>query len=550
MTRPSLGESANVNPVRKRWILGGGALAVVAIVVAAILLLSGGSTPEAASGSSTGPSDQVVASPTEVATKYMKSFSDNYVSGAAVVTDDTNAATAALTDLRASLKGTKVVATLTQVAPAAAGATKTTGTFSVSWTFSAGQVWSYDNTLELVLSNQKWLVHWTPALLNPKLEAGERMALGSVSTHPAVVDRDGKPLVTSAFQPAEGNPAPLLQSSLTSVAQEHGTSDTPFSIVRADSAGKPLETLFGKDGAESKPLTSSLSVKAQAAAQAAVDKAKGSAMLVAISPSTGDILAVAQNAAAGNAPKSLSGLYAPGSTFKIATAAAAMESGVGADTVLECPGTAQIGQRTIANAGFQKPPIPMHWAFAFSCNTTFAKLASNLSPSGLKQAADQFGLNADFDIPGISTETGKVEADSTETEQIEDGIGQGKVQVSPFGAALMAATVAAGQAVTPKLWHGIDTKVTTKYSGPPGAVVSSLRSMMREVVTGGTATALKGSGNVAGKTGTAQTSDSDPSKANGWFVGFKGDVAFAVLMEGAPSSALALPVTADFLAGL
>jgi beta-lactamase class D len=539
-----------VSPARKRWVLGGGALAFGAIVLAAVLLLSGGSTPEAASTSSAKPSPPVE-SATEIATKYLKSFSDNYVGGAAVVTDDTNAATTALTGLRASLKGAKVVARLTQVAPAAAGATKTTATFSVSWTFSAGQVWSYDNTLELVLSNQKWLVHWTPALLNPKLAAGERLALGTVSVHPTVVDRDGKPLVTSAFQPVDGNPAPLLQSSLTTVAQEHGTSDTSFSIVRADSAGKPLETLFGQDGAETKPLTSSLSLKTQTAAQSAVDKAKGSAMLVAISASTGDILAVAQNAAAGGAPKALSGLYAPGSTFKIVTATAAMaQSGVAADTVLECPGSAQIGQRTISNANFAKPPIPLHSAFAFSCNTTFAKLASDLGPNGLKQAADQFGLNADFDIPGISTETGKVEADGSETEQVEDGIGQGKVQVSPFGAALMAATVAAGKAVTPKLWHGIDTKVTTKYSAPPGNVITSLRSMMREVVTGGTATALKGSGNVAGKTGTAQTSDSDPSKANGWFVGYRGDVAFAVLLEGSDSSAPALPVAAGFLAAL
>ena len=55
--------------------------------------------------------------------------------------------------------------------------------------------------------------------------------------------------------------------------------------------------------------------------------------------------------------------YAPGSTFKIVTAAAAMQqSGVTEDTVLECPGSAQIGVRTIKNANFEKPPLPLHSA--------------------------------------------------------------------------------------------------------------------------------------------------------------------------------------------
>ncbi|MDT7724654.1 MAG: hypothetical protein QOI21_1230 [Actinomycetota bacterium] len=549
----ALGENEKVNPARKRWILGGGAAALVAVLVAAVLLLNGGSTPEAVSaeGGSVA-SAKPVPGPTEIATTFLKSFSDNQVSGAATVTDDVAAATAALTDTRTSLKQAKLVATLARLAPAAGDATKTTGTFTMTWTFSASEAWTYDNTMELVRTGQNWQVHWTPALVNPRLEAGQRLAVGIVSDQPAVVDRDGKPLVTGSFQAAEGNPAPLLQSGLRKVAQEQGTAaGSSFSIVRLDAAGKQLDVLFGKQGTEAKPLTSSLSVKTQAAAQAAVDGAKGSAMIVAISTSTGDILAVAQNAAAGDTPKALSGQYAPGSTFKIVTAAAAMQqSGVTADTVLECPGSAQIGLRTIKNAGFEKPPLPLHSAFAASCNTTFAQLASDLSPTGLKQAADQFGLNADFDIPGISTEAGKVGADGSKTEQVEDGIGQGTVQVSPFGAALMAATAASGKTITPKLWHGIATTVTTKYSAPPAGITSSLRKMMAEVVSSGTATALRGSGNVAGKTGTAQFSDSDLSKANGWFVGYKGDVAFAVLLEGSNSSTPALPVTAKFLAGL
>jgi len=113
----------------------------------------------------------------------------------------------------------------------------------------------------------------------------------------------------------------------------------------------------------------------------------------------------------------------------------------------------------------------------------------------------------------------------------------------------MAATVAAGHSLTPRLWRDAATGVTTGYTAPPTSVLVPLRSMMREVVTAGTATDLAGSGTVYGKTGTAQV-DSDQPDANGWFVGYRGDVAFAVLLPGANASSHAVTVAARFLATL
>lgn len=60
------------------------------------------------------------------------------------------------------------------------------------------------------------------------------------------------------------------------------------------------------------------------------------------------------------------------------------------------------------------------------CNTTFSQLAADLPPNALANAADQFGLNADFDIPGFPTEAGKVEATESPAEQVEAGIGQSR----------------------------------------------------------------------------------------------------------------------------
>ena len=79
-------------------------------------------------------------------------------------------------------------------------------------------------------------------------------------------------------------------------------------------------------------------------------------------------------------------------------------------------------------------------------------------------------------------------------------------------------------------------------------MIGPLRSMMREVVTGGTATGLNRSGKVFGKTGTAQLPD--PSQANGWFAGYRGDVAFAVMIEVSNSSRPAVEMAAKFLSGV
>ncbi|WP_353073996.1 penicillin-binding transpeptidase domain-containing protein [Amycolatopsis carbonis] len=72
--------------------------------------------------------------------------------------------------------------------------------------------------------------------------------------------------------------------------------------------------------------------------------------------------------------------------------------------------------------------------------------------------------------------------------------------------------------------------------------------MMREVVTGGTATGLARSGTVYGKTGTAQFGDG--AEAHGWFVGYRGDVAFCVFLEGGNDSGPAVTLGARFLTGV
>lgn len=540
-----------MSSAKRRGVLIGGALLVVVVVVAAFFLLNGGgAAPEAEAGATSVASPGAI-DPHSAISEYLQDLSENNPDAASRLTDAAPAAAVALRDARNTLNPSAVTAKLTVLQPTPAGGTQTGGTFSLSWVLKPGKVWTYDVPFQLAQAGGKWLVHWAPSLLHPKLEAGQRLVVSTaVQDTTAVADRDGKPLLISGsggLRAVEGDPAPLLRSALT--GQVTAAAGGGFAVQRVDTSGKSVETLFGKADGEAKTLTSSLSLAAQNSAQAAVDGFKGSAMMVALDTGSGDILAVAQNAAAGNTPKALNGLYEPGSSFKIATSVAAVQqSGLNAGSPVDCPGVATIGTRTVKNEGFELGATNLQTAFARSCNTTFGQLALDLPANGLQKAADELGLNADYEIPGVNTELGKVEPAASKDEQVEDGFGQGRIQASCLGGALMAATVASGKALTPRLWHDLETKVVKGYSPPPAAVLGQVRTMMRAVVTSGTGRGAAGAGAVFGKTGTAQFGDG--SDATGWFVGYRGNVAFAVLLEDSNDSGPAVTLAAKFLKAL
>lgn len=280
----------------------------------------------------------------------------------------------------------------------------------------------------------------------------------------------------------------------------------------------------------------------QNAAQNAVNGQGRKAMMVVLRPSTGDILAVAQNAAADvDGPTATMGMYPPGSTFKIITAGAAIERDMATpNTLLGCPGTIDIGHRTVPNYNrFDLGTVPLSKAFANSCNTTFAELASRMPPRALTTAAAQFGIGPDYMIDGIMTVSGSVPPTVDLAERTEDGFGQGKVLASPFGMAMAAATVAAGAAPVPRLILGRSTEIIGERPPVGPDQLEGLRSMMRMVVTNGTAKELNGYGDVRGKTGEAEFNGG----SHAWFAGYRGDMAFAALIVGGGSSEYAVRMT-------
>ena len=337
-------------------------------------------------------------------------------------------------------------------------------------------------------------------------------------------------------------------SGLPEVWQKTIDATAGWSVDLVDDQGQPTDELANNGPADTKPVRTTLDPRLQLLAQHAVAIDPRPTVLVAIAPSTGAILAAAQNDAANaQGPIAFTGLYPPGSTFKTVTTAAALEKGLAtADTPQPCPGTVTIENRTIPNEDkFDLGTVPLAQAFAHSCNTTMGALADKLPADALPNTAKTLGIGVDFVVPGITTVTGKVPNADTPAQRVENGIGQGTVTVSPFGLAVAEASLAHGSTITPTLLPGEQTTASTPSAPVDKPTADALRAMMRLTVTEGTATALKDIDGLGGKTGTAEFGDNTHS--HGWFAGIDGDLAFATLVVGGDSSAPAVAVSGDFL---
>uniref|UniRef100_UPI002024C2BB penicillin-binding transpeptidase domain-containing protein n=1 Tax=Frankia sp. Cppng1_Ct_nod TaxID=2897162 RepID=UPI002024C2BB len=217
-----------------------------------------------------------------------------------------------------------------------------------------------------------------------------------------------------------------------------------------------------------------------------------------------------------------------------------------ANTQLDCTQTVAIGGRTFQNAESEQfGPIPLRTAFARSCNTAFIRLEQSLPDTALEQAAKLYGFDGGQPLP-IASVGGSFPTPKDAVESASAAIGQGKVFASPLEMASVAAAVANGT------WRQPFVTGTAPRSNPlPPAVVAPLQDFMRAVVTEGTADAVAFPGEVHGKTGTAEYKDGTPPPTHGWFVGYRGTVAFAVIVEdGGFGAQSAAPVAARFLTNL
>ncbi|KAA1420176.1 penicillin-binding protein 2 [Nocardioides humilatus] len=262
----------------------------------------------------------------------------------------------------------------------------------------------------------------------------------------------------------------------------------------------------------------------------------------------------------------------PGSTFKIVTAAAAIENGlynaddeVPSGAFWQTPGTSG-SSNVIDNegrTGCSPEEIPFRTAMAQSCNTAFAKMAVELGPEKMREQAEKFGFNSDYlsDLapqaqsvyPKSATDAEGDDVELNDAQTAQTGFGQYEVQATPLQMAMVAAALAnRGTLMRPYLVEEVqsaeyETLETTDPEELRPAVSPStadqVTELMVETVDNGTAypAAIPGV-SVAGKTGTAQRGVPG-LPPYGWFVSFApaedAEVAVAVMIQEAPGKEIA-----------
>jgi hypothetical protein len=436
--------------------------------------------------------------------------------------------------------------------------------------------WRYQGRLRLTTDHQEWKVIWSPESIHPDLHAGQQLATSyRWPTRARVVAADGTMIdgtgVSGSVQQLVGGTAPLTDKQAKRLGTSYRKGDivgqsgiqqrfdkrlagTPSaSVTVADASNHPVKTVGGFPGKPGRNVRTTLDLHTQRAASAALQGQTKPTSMVAIRPSNGQILAVAN--APGGFDRALQGIYPPGSTFKVVTSYALLRSGLSPSAKVECPKQANVGGQVIHNSEGEKlGSITFKEALAQSCNTAFAlQTQRRLNPSRLSAAASTFGFNQKID-PGVRVAAGSYPMPKDTAETAVSGFGQGRDLANALSMAGVAAGVAGGTWRPPIFVS--DPQIPQKAK--PGRLDPTLRGqlvdMMRAVVATGTAKDAKLPAGTAGKTGTAEYASGKNGKApptHAWFIGFRGDLAFAVIVEGGGfGSKAAAPIATRFLNAL
>ncbi|MEU7861545.1 penicillin-binding transpeptidase domain-containing protein [Nonomuraea sp. NPDC049141] len=424
-------------------------------------------------------------------------------------------------------------------------ATSTGGAITFHAGLTGPRNWKYDGKLKLLERGGSWKVAWTPATINPSLKQGRSLRLiTEKAATPPVLAADGSRVDTpdapgSVLQLVEG----LKQTYPDRLA------DGQSRRIDLYQGEEFLQTVVKPD--EKEPLRTTIDLKVHRAGAAALDGVRKPASLVAIRPSTGEILSVVNKPGGFN--RALLGKYPPGSTFKVVTASALVADGAKPDEQVECPAEQNIGGFPFHNAGFHDyGRLSFRDAFAHSCNTTFGAMGvAKLGDGRLAEVAAGFGFGSAI-TPGVPAVKAEFPAPKDDTDLASASIGQGRVLASPLNMASVAAAIADGSWRPPRLVaQELMPDRTLRPRPLEDGVVRALRELMPAVVTDGTAHAVKFPSGTAGKTGTAEYGSGKEPPAHSWFIGYRGDLAFAVIVEGGGAgSAVAAPIAARFLNAL
>lgn len=332
---------------------------------------------------------------------------------------------------------------------------------------------------------------------------------------------------------------------------EEQLAGTPTHTIEVvDDEGAVVDEVERLEGRAPEPVRTTIDPAVQAAVEQALGDTTAPTAVVVVD-SKSNVRAVASRPL-GEFNRAIGGEYPPGSTFKIVTTTALLGQGVTPETPVECAPTVNAGGRNFKNfEDSSLGTVPFGLAFAQSCNTAFISATAGVPGEALVEAAESFGFNSEYSV-GLDTGSASFPLPADATEKAAASIGQGRITASPLHMATVGGTVIDGTWEPPVLLPDEQPDdappPTTLAEGTPG----TLMQLMRRVVTEGSGTAAAVPGvDIAGKTGTAEYGSGDPPPTHAWFVGIRGDLAVAVLVEnGVAGGEVAAPVAGRVLADL
>lgn len=329
--------------------------------------------------------------------------------------------------------------------------------------------------------------------------------------------------------------------------------------------GSILEEILGHNQ-EGNDIVTNIDTAAQKRALADLQEGGHFGAVVAIVPQTGEVKVMASNPSYEpnrvplelpklntneiEAPlfnRATQGQYPPGSTFKVVTAAAGLESGViTPETTIDAPGSLEVEGTPLQNDFNQNfGPISLDTALTNSVNTWFGQLGQKVGQDALFEQMEKFGFNAKpaIDLPseevypsGVFDEERGLLHKNDPVDLARVAIGQERLLATPLQMTEVAAAIAnKGKLMKPQIWNRVidpDGRVVDRlspsvYSEPVTAqTAEELTTAMEGVVREGTGTNAALSGvPVAGKTGTAETPGNEAcgggeNENQAWFMGF------------------------------
>jgi cell division protein FtsI/penicillin-binding protein 2 len=352
-----------------------------------------------------------------------------------------------------------------------------------------------------------------------------RPILGTVGEVTAEIVKESE----GAYQPGD-------EAGLSGLQQRYDERlrGTPGLVVRAvPRTGEPRE-LHRVEPVPGQPLRTTLDLDLQQSAERILAGVGPASAIVALQPSTGNILAAASGPGSAGYSTATLGQYAPGSTFKVVSSLALLRAGLSPASPVSCPATTVVDGKTFKNYDDYPPGglgrITLRQAVANSCNTAFITERGRIDD--LAAAAAALGLGVDHDL-GFPIFLGSVPAPSSETSRAAALIGQGQVLASPVAMAAVIGSVVDGATVVPRLLPDREVEPTDGAEPLSEAEARTLRGLLRAVVTQGSG---RGLADVPGpaviaKTGTAEFGDEEPLQTHAWMVAGQGDLAVAVFVD-------------------